>query len=297
MILVTGASGFVGRHVVVALAAGGRPVRALVRSRARAVLPDGVGVAVADLTDTRTLPPALEGVETVIHCGAITANLKQPYRDAYDAVNRAGTEHLAGAARRAGVRRLVAVSGLGTKPAPPGTYMATRWGLEEAVRGSHIPYVILRLSVLFGDGAEFVSALAGVIRAFPVVPMVGGADLRFQPLWIEDAVRCLVQATEADALLGREISLGGAEQLTNRELLETIGEAMGKRRPLLPLPLLVARMQARLMIAVLPRPPLTPAALELFSFDNVTAPDSVERDFGFKPRGFREHLLAHGVDG
>jgi hypothetical protein len=66
---------------------------------------------------------------------------------------------------------------------------------------------------------------------------------------------------------------------------------------MLPLPLMVARVQAALMAAVLPHPPLTPAAMELFSFDNATDLDAVDRDFGFHPRGFREHLRAHGLDG
>jgi hypothetical protein len=72
---------------------------------------------------------------------------------------------------------------------------------------------------------------------------------------------------------------------------------MGKRRLLIPLPLPLARVQARLTSAVLPRPPLTSATLELFSFENATALDACQQAFGFRPRGFREHLLAHGLEG
>ena len=96
--------------------------------------------------------------------------------------------------------------------------------------------------------------------------------------------------------MGREIPLGGAEQVSFRQVLETICAALGVRRLLLPLPLAVAAIQARGM-ALLPHPPLTTATLELFGFDNSTDLDSVERNFGFRPRGFREHLRAHGVDG
>ena len=294
MILVTGATGFVGRHLVDRLAPGGG-VRALVRRESG--LPAGVEAVRGDITEPETLPAALEGVATVVHAAAITGDRKEPYRGAYDAVNHHGTANLRAAARAAGVRRLVVVSGLGTRPAPPGSYMATRWAAEEAVRASGIPFVILQPSVLFGDGAPFVSALAGLSRVSPVVPVIGSGRLRFQPLWVEDLVTCIESACTGDGLLGRTQPLGGPAHVTFREVMQIIGEATGRRRPIVPLPLALARVQAALMTAVLPRPPLTPAALELFGFDNTTEVDIVQRVFGFRPRDFREHLLANGVDG
>ena len=172
MILVTGASGFVGRHVLNRLAAEGRPLRAMIRERSTAQIPGGVEVVGADLTRPASLPEAVRGIRAIVHCAAITADQKEPWRGAYEAVNRLGTEHLVGAAREADVRRLVVMSGLGTFEAAPGTYMASRWGLENAVRSSGIPYVILQPSVAFGDGAPFVRALAGLVRA-PLTPLLG----------------------------------------------------------------------------------------------------------------------------
>ena len=188
LIVVTGANGFVGRHVVSRLAQAGYAVRAMVRDSVRYSPPPGVTIAEADLVRAETLTGALEGAGTVIHCAAITANLKEPYPGAYQKVNGLGTENLAVAARTAGVRRLVAISGLGTQPAAAGTYMATRWAFEEAVRNSGIPHVILQPSVQFGDGAEFIGALARLIRTSPVVPALGGGRTRFQPIWIDDVV-------------------------------------------------------------------------------------------------------------
>jgi NADH dehydrogenase len=295
VILVTGATGFVGGHVLRRLE--GEPVRAMVRDSSKASLPEGVDVVEADLTRSETLGRAMAGVETVIHAAAITANRKEPYPGAYDAINRQGTQYLVAAALGAGVKRLVVVSGLGTRPAPAGTYMATRWGLEEAVRRSGIPHVILQPSVLFGAGAEFVAALAGLVRRSPVVPVLGPGRLRFQPLWVEDLATCLVQAAADRRLDGREIPLGGSEYATMREILRTIRRAERKHRLLIPLPLGVASVQARLMVRFMAEPPLTPAALELFGFDNATDIDACERTFGFRPRGFREHVYAHGLEG
>ncbi|MEP7105425.1 MAG: NAD(P)H-binding protein [Chloroflexota bacterium] len=287
MILVTGATGYVGGRVLARLAEQGTPARGLVR-RADTRLPAGVEPVRGDVAELAALAAALEGVDTVIHAAAITGDRKEPYRGAYDRVNREGTENLLAAAGRAGVERLVAVSGLGCRPAPAGTYMATRWGLEEAVRAAGIPYVILQPSVLFGNTAPFVSALAGLVRRSPVLPALGGGGTRFQPLWIEDLVTCLLAATRQADLLGQSHPLGGAEILTFREILQVIRRALGKRRLVVPLPLAIARLQARVMVAVLSNPPLTPAAIELFGFDNATDLDSVERRFGFRPKGFRE---------
>src|SRR5215831_3993255 len=295
-ILVTGASGFVGGSVSRRLA--DRPdlhLRGLVRSARPGSLPASMECVQGDLTQAATLDAALQGVQHVIHAAAITADHKEPSLGAYELVNRAGTENLMKAATRAGIERVVLMSGLGTRPAPNGTYMATRWGMEEAVRRSGVPYVILQPSVLFGAGAPFVTALARLARRSPVLPLLGGGGVRFQPLWIEDLVTCIEGCLGDGAPLGRALPIGGAEHLTFREVLDEICAALHVRRFFVRLPLGAARLQAAVLTAVMPRPPLTPAALELFSFDNATELDSVERTFGFKPRGFREHVRQHGL--
>ncbi|GAC1577397.1 MAG: complex I NDUFA9 subunit family protein [Candidatus Dormibacteria bacterium] len=296
MILVTGANGFVGRHVVARLAGAGENVRAMVRQPAGYAAPAGVEVVTADVTKPGSLAGALGGVDAIVHAAAITANLKEPYRGAYRDINATGTANLMAAAVEAGVKRVVLVSGLGTRPDKDGTYMATRWGMEEAVRGSGIPYVILQPSVQFGDGAEFIAALARLAAQSPVVPAMTGPHDRFQPIWIEDVVTAIQKSLTDDGLLGREVAIGGPDYVNFRGVVETILAAMGKKRLVAPLPVAVARIQARLM-SVLPKPPLTEATLELFAFENATDLDSVEKNFGFQPRGFRQHLSQHGVTG
>jgi len=298
MILVTGGTGFVGSHALRRLAET-EPrgsVRSLIRDPAKAVVPNGVSIVEGDITKPESLPAAVSGVDVIIHAAAITGDRKEPYPGAYDRTNRVGTENLVAAAKAAGVKRLVVMSGLGCRPAPAGTYMATRWGMEQAIRGSGIPFVILQPSVVFGAGAPFVTALAGLARVLPVLPLLGGGRTRFQPFWIEDLATCLVASLTADDLSGRALPLGGSEWVTFKEVQQTICRAMSVRRLLVPLPMLIARIVAGLMTAVLPKPPLTSAALELFAFDNATDLDAVDKAFGFHPRGFREHLLAHGIN-
>ena len=298
-ILVTGANGFVGGHVLRRLSTRpGLRLRGLLRRWRADALPPSVECLWGDLNQPDTLEAALEGVRFVLHAAAITADNKEPHRGAYVEVNRVGTENLVAAAAKTGVERVVLMSGLGTRPASPDTYMATRWGMEEAVRHGGIPYVILQPSVLFGAGAPFVSALARLAKRSPVLPLLGGRGLRFQPLWIEDLVTCIEKCLGDEAApIGQTLPLGGSEYVTFREVLAEICTVLQVRRLFVPVPMSVARLQAGVMTTLLPRPPLTPATLELFGFDNATDLDSVERAFGFRPRGFREHLAEHGLDG
>jgi NADH dehydrogenase len=200
------------------------------------------------------------------------------------------------AAAAAGVTRVVLLSGLGTRAAPERTYMSTRWGMEEAVRNSGIPHAIVQPSVMFGDNAPFVAALARLVRLSPAVPALTGPYDKFQPIWVEDVVTCISRALVDDAHLGRAVAIGGPDHLKFRQIVRTICDAMGKRRLLIPLPVGLARIPAAVM-SVLPSPPITPAALELFSFENATDLDAVKKHFGFAPRPFRQHLLVHGIAG
>jgi uncharacterized protein YbjT (DUF2867 family) len=295
VVLVAGANGFVGRHVVARLVRGGWRVRAIVRNRSSYSPAVGVEVREADVTRRDSLPAALDGVDVLVHCAAITADHKAPYKGAYEDVNHRGTEHLMAAAEDAGVKRVVLMSGLGTRPSPDGSYMATRWGMEEAVRGSGIPHVILQPSVQFGDGAEFVAALARLMQRSPIMPLLGGGGLVFQPIWVEDVVTCVEKSIQDQGVAGRAIAIGGSEKVTFKEVIQAICEALGKRRILAPLPLPMARVAASVM-QVLPRPPLTPASMGLFTFENATDIDAVDKTFGFHPRGFREYLADRGVE-
>ena len=297
-ILLSGICGFVGSRLLKRLSAtsGSIALRATARSISVEDIPSGVEAVRSDLTRPESLPAALKGATTVVHTAAITANLKEPRPGTYRDINEDGTYNLMEAAREAGVSRVVLLSGL-SAPAAEGSYMATRIGMDKAVRDSGIPYVILQPSVLFGDGAEFVAALSRLARRSPVLPLMGDPNHKFQPLWIDDLLRILEKSIFADDLLGRAIPLGGPEQLTFKEILETICDAMSIRRLMLPLPLPIAAIQARVMAAVMQRPPLTPATLELFRYDNSTTLDAVPANFGFEPRGFREHLRDHGVEG
>ena len=231
-----------------------------------------------------------------MNLAAITADRKPP-RGGYDAVNADGPINVVAAAKAAGVERIVQIGGIDTSTGTPGRYLAGRRRGEAAVVDSGIPWAILQPSIMFGGpDAAFVQAMAGLVRRAPVVPVPGDGKLLLQLVWVEDVVRCLT-ALVGDATKVGRFPIGGPDELTYDEQLDIIGAALGKKHVRkLHLPLGIMRLQASLL-QVLPRPPLTPAALELFASDNVAGVDAIPRQFGFEPRSFREHVAAHGLNG
>jgi NADH dehydrogenase len=292
-VLVAGSSGYVGRRLVARLAERGTPVRALVH-RSRSDLPEGVEAVEGDVTDTASLAGACEGVDVVVNLAAITADRKPP-PGGYDRVNAEGPAALATAARTAGARRLVHLAGIDTTTGEPGPYLAGRRRGDAAVLASGVESVaILRPSIMFGGrDSAFVRVLARLVKLAPAVPVPGDGSVRLQMIWVEDVVRCIMQLAE-DMRPG-QFPIGGPEQPTYDEVLDTIGEGLGKRRVRkVHLPIPVFSAQAR-FLSLLPSPPLTPAALELFAADNVTTLDAVEQQFNFRPRGFAEHVRREGL--
>ncbi|HEX9412456.1 MAG TPA: NAD(P)H-binding protein, partial [Ktedonobacterales bacterium] len=272
MILVTGGGGFSGSRIVARLVSDGERPRALVRdeSAARRKLPAEVEIVVGDTTRPESLAPALAGVETVIHTAFITAERKQGPGVSYYDTNVRGTENLVAAARSTGVQRIIVLSGLGTRMDKPGSYMQGRFLAEEAVRQSGLAWSILGPSVQFGPGSAFFKGLTDLIRQVPVVPMIGSGRRRFQPIYAEDVVTCLLKmAREPQRYDGQRLDVGGPDIYTYAHILDMLMGTMGKRKLKIPGPMPFVAIGAGIMEAVLPHPPITAAALGLFTFDNI----------------------------
>jgi NADH dehydrogenase len=189
----------------------------------------------------------------------------------------------------------VHLAGIDTTMGEPGPYLAGRRRGDAAVLASGIESVaILRPSIMFGGpDSAFVHALARLVKIAPAVPVPGDGSVRLQMIWVEDVVRCIMQL--ADDMRPGEFPVGGPDQPTYDEVLDIIGEGLGRRHVRkLHMPVPVFALQARLL-SVLPSPPLTPAALELFASDNITTVDAVEQQFNFRPRGFAEHVRREGL--
>ncbi|MBV8695753.1 MAG: protein kinase [Chloroflexi bacterium] len=299
MILITGATGYIGQHLVARLVSQGERPRCLVRDMKRATHVLGtnkVELVQGDTTQSATLEAAVQGVDTVVHAAFITADHKQSAGNFYAKTNVQGTSHLIKAAKTAGVKRIIEISGLGTKPDKPGTYMQGRYLAEQMLMDSGLDWTIIRPSVLFGKDAPFIKGLADLVRTAPVVPLIGGGKTMFQPIYVEDVVTVICKVlADQEHTKNKIYTIGGPAYYSFSEVFDILLQAMHISRPKVYAPTPLVSVGAAVMEAVLPRPPLTKAAMTLFSFDNVTDLDSVERHFGFVPMSFTQYMQERNI--
>lgn len=290
MILLTGGTGFVGSHLARRLAVSGEKVRCLLRQaspRFERIKGLDVEIANGDVTDAPSLPPALEGVETVIHLVAI---IREVGGATFESVNYGGTKNLLEACRRAGVRRFIYMSNIGAGPDARFSFLYSKWKAEEEVRRSGLNYTVFRSSIIFGEGDEFINRLAGIVRKSPVAPVVGSGRSLFQPIWVEDAVTCFLKALQDSSTIGQAIPIGGPEHLSIKEIIRLIVQTLGVRRLLVPMPIFIMYPVAFLGEALLPNPPVTRGQLTQLALDNITYLDAVERVFSFQPARLADRL-------
>lgn len=300
MILLTGATGFVGQRVARWLVGMGQQVRCLVRKTADLTNLQALRVEVwhGDVTDAASLSGALEGVDTVVHLVAIIR--EQPKRGVtFQGVNAEGTQNLVEAAKQAGVRRFVLQSAIGVRNDPGYPYWHTKWTGEQAVKDSGIPFAVLRPSLIFGEGDEFFPTLADLVRkppsgmfyAAPVIPVPGRGDTRYQPIFVEDVARCLTMLATEERFLGQTIEAGGPDVYTYEQMLDLVMATLGTRRYKVHIPLALMRPNVWLLERVLPHPPVTTVQLDMFPFDNVAGRlDAVEHHFGFTPKRLTDQI-------
>ena len=289
MILVTGATGFVGGHLVRRLRKENFPVRAVVRNPAKAqALRDlGVEVVPGDVADPWSLIAAAKGADRVVHLVGI---IQEGRGFSFRSIHVEGTRHVLDAAVKAGVRQFLLQSALGSREGAKSEYHRTKWEAEELVRKSGIPFTVLRPSLIYGPGDLFTIRLAEMIRLSPVLPVIGSGRSKVQPIFIDDVVSCIVKAVMSDPFPGRTLEVGGPEQLSYEEVTMAIADALGVKRPVVHLPLPFMRMMARAAEAVLPKPPVTTDQLIMLQEDNVCSMRDIREAFGIEPVAFREGL-------
>jgi NADH dehydrogenase len=287
-VLVTGATGFIGPHVVHTLRAQQMQVRALVRNPARAgrLSAWGAELAVGDVTDPASLRGACTGVDAVVHLVAI---IKGRAAD-FERVMSEGTRNVVAAASKAGVRRFVLASALGlderSRDAVP--YFAAKWEMERAVKESGLEHVIFRPSFVFGPDGGVLPTFIRLARLAPVTPIIGPGTQRLQPIWVEDLAQYYSSALTEPAAANRTFDLGGPEAVSWNELWERLKRVLGLRRPSVHIPFGVMRVQATLTER-LPGAPVTRDQLTMLELG-----DNVVTDGNAAVETFRLPLLPLG---
>ena len=291
MILVTGATGFIGRALIRQLTETGYRVKVLLRSSPRTPrLPKGVPVeaAVVSLSDTRGLRAALTGVETVFHLASAESQGRNANLYATDIQ---GSENLANAAADAGVGRFVFLSHIGAARASGYPVFKAKGIAEENIKRSGVPYTILRSSIVFGPEDHFTTSLAKLLRAAPgVYPIPSGGRTVLQPLWVEDLVTCMLWALENPDTLNQTYEIGGVEYFTLREILETLMNVTGTRRYLFTMSPVFLRALTVTLEASIPGFPFSSFWLDYLAVNRTCPVDSMPRYFNLMPARFNYRL-------
>jgi len=277
LITVYGGDGFLGRHVVRALARADYRIRVAVRRPELAghLQPLGrvgqIHAVQANVRNAASVDAAARGADVLINLVGI---LFERGRQRFEAVHTMGAEQVAVAAQVHGAR-LVHVSAIGADENSPSAYARSKARAETLVLAAAPGAVVMRPSILFGPEDDFFNRFAAMARLFPALPLIGGGTTRFQPVFVGDAAAAIAAAVEGNARGGTVYELGGPEVRTFKELMQFVLKTIERKRLLLPLPFFAAKMQASLL-QFLPKPPLTPDQVELLRTDNVVS-EAAER--------------------
>ncbi|MFO1150092.1 MAG: complex I NDUFA9 subunit family protein [Alsobacter sp.] len=253
LVTVFGGSGFIGRHLVRALARRGYRVRAAVRRPDLALFlqPLGnVGQVVpvqANLRYPDSVRRAVEGADAVVNLVGILA---EDGKQTFDAVQAAGARAVAEATAAAGIARLVQMSAIGADAGSESLYARSKAEGEAAALAAVPGAVIVRPSIVFGPEDSFFNRFAALARMSPVLPLVGGGETRFQPVFVGDVAEAIARGVDGTIGGATAYELGGPEVKSFRALMEYVLEVTGRRRLLVPLPFGVARLQAGVLEAL-----------------------------------------------
>jgi len=272
-ITVFGGAGFIGRHLVRRLAGQGARVLGVSRNPARGYFLQPMGsvgqilVERVDLTSEQALARALTGSSAVVNLmGILYETRQQKFADVHGVL----PGRIASVARAIGIERMVHLSAIGADPASASAYARSKADGEKRVREALPAATILRPSIVIGPEDGFFNRFAAMARMLPMLPLIGGGETRFQPVYVGDVADAIVAALQSSDAAGQTYQLGGPQVYSFAELMRYMLDVLGRRRLLVPLSFGMASFQAR-FLELLPVPPLTRDQVELLKVDNVVA--------------------------
>jgi uncharacterized protein YbjT (DUF2867 family) len=275
LVTVFGGSGFLGRHVVRALAQEGYRIRVAVRRPELTgyLRPMGrvgqIHSVQANLRHPPSVNAAVRDADAVINLVGI---LFERGRQRFDVVHAAGAETAALAAKSVGAR-LVHVSAIGADANAPSSYAQSKAEGEQRVLAAMPGAAMMRPSIMFGPEDDFFNRFAALARLAPALPLPGGGHTKFQPVFVGDVADAIAKAVDGEVKPGATYELGGPDVRSFKELMDFVLATIQRRRLLVPAPFALMKLQA-MVLQFLPKPPLTPDQVELLRRDNVVSGDA-----------------------
>lgn len=296
LVTVFGGSGFVGGQVVRALARKGLRVRVAVRRpgkgyRLRMLGDVGqIEVVQANIRDAASVGRALDGAEGVVNCVAV---MHEVGGQSFQNLHVDGAATIAELAAERGISRFVQISAIGADANSPARYGRSKAEGEAAVR-AHVPSaVVIRPSIAFGQDDHFFNSFAQMAVMAPALPLVGGGETKFQPVFVGDIAAAVARAITDPDCAGKTYELGGPTAHSFKALMELMLAEIHRKRPLVAVPFGIAGLLgvggdlvvgAHGVLGVIPLPPVTSDQVQMLKVDNVVAPDALGlADLGIAP--------------
>ena len=268
MLLVSGGTGFVGSAIVKELLRRGQAVAVLGRDEEKIArkFGDGVEARVGDVRDPDSLIAALEGVDVVINAVQFPNSPIENRRKGYtfEEVDLKGTRNQVDAARKAGVKRFVYISGVGAAKEAEKHWFRYKWEAEQYLQKSGLEWVIIRPTWVFGPDDVSLNRFLGFAGKLPFVPMFGDGKQDMQPVFIDDVGRVAADAATKPEAANQLLELGGPEVMSMNDVVKTALDVKGTKRGLLHQPVLVGKTIGTLT-SILPSPPLSADAIDFIT--------------------------------
>jgi uncharacterized protein YbjT (DUF2867 family) len=290
-VFVTGGTGFVGKHVVRALLAHGFLVRCLVRPGSESGLRgfESIDRVPGDVLRPERLAASAEGCAAIVHLiGIIREHRARGVT--FDRLHVQATLNMLALAKEAGIARYLQMSALGARPDARSRYHQTKWRAEEAVRQSEARWTIFRPSVIFGPRDEFLSALAGMVRRLPAVPVLGDGTYRLQPISVEHVAEGFARALLGGTSAGQTYDVAGPRPYRFIDIVDEIGAALGRSHVRkVHVPLGAVKLATR-ALQWFPPYPLTTDQITMLEEGSVADPGRFYADFDLTPEPLAESL-------
>ena len=292
-VFITGGSGFVGREIIQQLMAENHSVRALVRKADALENFRGIETIVGDTTQSETLRDQLTGCDAVIHLVGIIREF--PGKGiTFKKLQVESTNYILQAAEEQGIKRYLQMSANGTRENAITDYHKTKWEAEELVRQSKLDWTIFRPSLIFGPEDQFVNILAQLIKALPLVPVMGDGQYQLQPVSVINIAQGFVTALDKPETAGKTYQCCGAQAFSYDQLLDLIAQALGQvagtrkfHQPLWLMKPVVALLQA------IPLFPMTSDQLQMLLEGNSCNDDSWRNDFALELHEFSSSIKTY----
>ena len=286
MILVTGATGCVGRAVVDRLTASGHVVKCLWHWDHEHLAPRKVAIVGGDTRNLASLVEAMEDVDTVIHLASIR---RETSADSFEDVNIGGARNVVEAMKQAGASRLITVSCLGAETRSVYPFLRSIGKAEEIARASGLNFTVHKSAVVYGPGDRLTPWNTGIATSLPfVLPLPHGGATRLQPIWVGDLAACVERCLSTRATYRQVVPIGGPQALTLADIAEATLNARGLRRRLVRVPTGLTRQATRFLARY--RNALNEQEMESLSHNRTTETGGVHRVFGFAPARMQTKL-------